>query len=440
LGMEKAMRLFNTATIAATAAQEALNAARLKGATISSVEGAAQLTGLGGMAARGGAAMMRGANVLAGGLAGVGVASVGAGAAGTAAAGLAALGGAAFGVTSAFQMLKEAAKTPQRGLFGTGIGGGATPGSTFEGIGSSSYNPFAQLMTGGNISTVRGQGQVLDKQLTQQQIKVQQIAEYERQRADIQQTLTDRMRAQYEVTAKTWDLSRTGLDDQEQLASIAKEITGLQNAAFSGNETAAARILSLREQELSLTQRLGDQELQTAQQVLEANKESLSIIEQKIAAEEAATQSAAVRFGLMDEANQREIVMLRERLAAGQQLSAQELTRLRGLSEEIDAEIELQAIRRAEAAGFDRLGIRAASRQRVNALDEMRQRININIDDAADWVVQVTMDTEKAATAINDKIRDQYGKKFNELGVAVADLMKATQDIEARIQRRANGG
>ena len=432
LGMEKAMRLFNTATIAATAAQEALNAARLKGATISSVEGAAQLTGLGGMAARGGAAMMGGAAALAGRMGAVGMAGVGAGAAGTAAAGLTALAGAAFGVVSSFRTLQEASQF--------GFGGGAQAGGFVESIGASAYNPFSGMASGGQLAVERSRSKEIDRQFQ----RFQQISalnqEDEARKEESQQSLNERIREQYDLTAKTWELSRRGLSDQEQLESIVLEAATLQNAAAKGSESASARILSLREQELSLSQRIADQQRTMAQEMIAANREALSTVEQRIAAEEEATQSAAVRFGLMDEANQQEIVMLRERLAAGQQLSAQELGRLRGLSQEIDAEIELQALRRAQAAGFDRLGITQASERRQGALESMREMLSVELESSIDFSVQIQSNAEATAQAVTAQIRQLYDRDIGSIATRVADLTKEVANIDARIQRRANGG
>jgi uncharacterized alkaline shock family protein YloU len=224
------------------------------------------------------------------------------------------------------------------------------------------------------------------------------------------------------------------------LESIVLEAATLQNAAAKGSESASARILSLREQELSLSQRIADQQRTMAQEMIAANREALSTVEQRIAAEEEATQSAAVRFGLMDEANQQEIVMLRERLSAGQQLSAQELGRLRGLSQEIDSEIELQALRRAQAAGFDRLGIGQASERRQGALESMREMLSVELESSIDFSVQIQSNAEATAQAVSAQIKQLYDRDIGSIATRVADLTKEVANIDARIQRRANGG
>jgi hypothetical protein len=432
LGMEKAMRLFNAATVAATAAQEALNVARMRGASISAVEGVGQLTGLGGAVARGGAAMMAGAGSVAAVGARVGMAGVGGTAATTLGAGLAAAAGAAFGLVSAFQTAQEALEF--------GVGGGARAGGFVESIGTSRFNPFADVVAGGQLAAERGRGKALDEQLMKlRQIRAIQEAD-DQAKNQAQSELNERLRAQYDLTARIWEQQREGLSDQERLKSIQREMASLESASLQGSQAARERRFSLLQQELGMTQRIAQAEQQAAQESIRMNQEALRTVEQRIQAEQESTQSAIVRFGLMDEAQQSEIVMLRQRLAAGQQLSAQELGRLRGLSQEIDAEIELQAIQRARAGGVGALGIEQASGRRVSALEQMRESLAIEVESAIDYEVQITSNAEQVAQRISRDIQAGIGRDIQAINARVQELTADITKIQARQTVRANGG
>jgi hypothetical protein len=432
LGMEKAMRLFNAATVAATAAQEALNVARMRGASISAVEGVGQLTGLGGAVARGGAAMMAGAGSVAAMGARVGMAGVGGTAATTLGAGLAAAAGAAFGLVSAFQTAQEALEF--------GVGGGARAGGFVESIGTSRFNPFADVVAGGQLAAERGRGKALDEQLMKlRQIRAIQEAD-DQAKNQAQSELNERLRAQYDLTARIWEQQREGLSDQERLKSIQREMASLESASLQGSQAARERRFSLLQQELGMTQRIAQAEQQAAQESIRMNQEALRTVEQRIQAEQESTQSAIVRFGLMDEAQQSEIVMLRQRLAAGQQLSAQELGRLRGLSQEIDAEIELQAIQRARAGGVGALGIEQASGRRVSALEQMRESLAIEVESAIDYEVQITSNAEQVAQRISRDIQAGIGRDIQAINARVQELTADITKIQARQTVRANGG
>ena len=432
LGMKKAMRLFNTATVAATAAQEALNVARMRGASIAAVEGVGQLTGLGGAVARGGAAMMAGAGSVAAMGARVGMAGVGGTAATTLGAGLAAAAGAAFGLVSAFQTAQEALEF--------GVGGGARAGGFVESIGTSRFNPFADVVAGGQLAAERGRGKALDEQLMKlRQIRAIQEAD-DQAKNQAQSELNERLRAQYDLTARIWEQQREGLSDQERLKSIQREMASLESASLQGSQAARERRFSLLQQELSMTQRIAATEQQAAQDNIRYYKESLATVEQRIKAEEESTQSAIVRFGLMDEAQQSEIVMLRQRLAAGQQLSAQELGRLRGLSQEIDAEIELQALQRAKAGGVESLGIEQASQRRVSALDDMRKSLTADLEWWGDYEVTITSNAEQVAQRISKDIQAGIGREIETINTRVKELTADITKIQARQTVRANGG
>lgn len=432
LGMEKAMRLFNTATVAATAAQEALNVARMRGASIAAVEGVGQLTGLGGAVARGGAAMMSGAGSVAAMGARVGMAGVGGTAATTLGAGLAAAAGAAFGLVSAFQTAQEAIEF--------GVGGGARAGGFVETIGTSRFNPFSDMVAGGQLAAERGRGKALDEQLMKlRQLRAIQEAD-DQAKNQAQSELNERLRAQYDLTARIWEQQREGLSDQERLKSIQREMASLESASLQGSQAARERRFSLLQQELGMTQRIAQAEQQAAQESIRMNQEALRTVEQRIQAEEESTQSAIVRFGLMDEAQQSEIVMLRQRLSAGQQLSAQELGRLRGLSQEIDAEIELQAIQRARAGGVGALGIEQASGRRVSALEQMRESLAIEVESAIDYEVQITSNAEQVAQRISRDIQAGIGRDIQTINARVQELTADITKIQIRQTVRANGG
>jgi hypothetical protein len=70
----------------------------------------------------------------------------------------------------------------------------------------------------------------------------------------------------------------------------------------------------------------------------------------------------------------------------------------------------------------------------------MREMLSVELESSIDFSVQIQSNAEATAQAVTAQIKQLYDRDIGSLATRVADLTKEVANIDARIQRRANGG
>lgn len=304
------------------------------------------------------------------------------------------------------------------------------------------------LLTGTTGKTLSGEsarGEGLDKALIKQRAQYERILELRKQEEDVEENIKRVLADKWSMQGQLNDSIRSQLSDERQLASIIDEINQLSTDALKDNENAQSRKNDLIRQEMRLRQSIAGEHVQSLQDQLRMEQQSLATVEQRISAEKESVMTAKERFGMMSEEQQAEIIDLRERLRAGEDLDAEELGRLRGLSQGIDAEVQMQALAKAEQGGFAALGIEEESRQRVQRDEDLATFLRESIEGNKGYIAQISLDAESVAKRLlqevnlaSEKKIKEIADKFNELSTAQAGVRAKIENIVSNNIRLAN--
>lgn len=240
--------------------------------------------------------------------------------------------------------------------------------------------------------------------------------------------------------------SRFGTDkskNEESRARLAEEILATEQRISEVREAGAATAgrfetltKALLEEQLNLEQRKRDLTVERATMARDAAAAELANSEQALRNVEATLEtqqrtlmtmqeqfaSAKERFGLLNSADQQELLRLFKRGQAGEQLTPEELRKLKQIgSDAADAIIRGQAERRAQAAGVDEL-----FKKELEAIDKITADIARNVSVKADIKWEIEFDRavlDKQAAELDKLVRESINSQSDQLAKVVKDSM-----------------
>lgn len=449
----------HTALAAARTAEAA--AGGIAGRTMAGAAGGAAGVAVGGAAgaAAGGAAgstlgylatAAAGAGVgLGGGLGAIGIGTAGM-------SGLAVLGtaGAAIaGLAVDLYAFKELIQEWQTFDFGQG----AKKGGFVETMGTSSFNPFFQIMkntTAGDNFVTRGTGlrddmgdtreayiqkDALAKKLTEaekmREAVLKRNAEDEKRIAELnrEQTASAQIKAQAERDALSHKMA--GMTIEERRTEILKQIADTEkNTSLTADQRAKQQV-QLANQRLQVEREISAEQIRSAQQTLASAKDELATKEQQIKVAQDAAMSAQERFGLLNTDEQQSLIEARKQFQGGaQNVDVEQLRKLRGFSGAMDEQIASEARRRAQAAGFG--AFQTEDLKRIQGLEAERAQIEVKVKAQAQVVAKLEVDSAAIAKEINKQIDAQYGIILKEMASQIGVSSAKIKELENNMQNR----
>lgn len=494
LGLEKVMHLYRASTQMATVAQEGFNASLLRTQVLNG-------TGLvGGLASAAGGlagrvrglftsrAAMDAASAAAAAQAGRQAAYLGTAGAATAAAPMAAgaggflaptiagraiggggvfgLGALAIGATAfagygAYDMFRQSRNTTQPGFMGTGIGGGAAPGSYSDYVGGAKYNPFSSIIAWNQRNDAIAAQKRTDKMEAKsgsfQAMNAEDAQRLEQAGSALQAALLSARDSSSQIFRNSLEGMKTDekrsaiiarLAQTEKESSRLKAETSRIEDRFSSQKMAIETDLrasrgeeiDLLNQQIAIERELGEAKKTAAREKLQAETETLSKVEAQLKLSKDQLLSARERFALMNEGDQMAVTQLAGKLKGGGQLSAEELGRLSsfrelgGVKESFDKELE----RRAAAGGFDK----AFGGQAQTAIDALEERTKAQREIVAALKTEINVTIDADTKKITDELNSKVGVKLKQLGdeirTSVSKLEAEVTDIKQRLINRAN--
>lgn len=425
-------------------------------ATAGAVGGAAGSAA--GAVAGGAAGSTLGYLATAGAGAGVGV-GIGLGAIGIETGGLAGLsvlgaaGAAIAGLAVDLYAFKELIQEWQTFDFGQG----AKKGGFVETMGTSSFNPFFQIMknfTAGDNFVTRGTGlrddmgdtreayiqkDALAKRLTEaekmREAVLKRNAEDEKRIAELnrEQTASAQTKAQAERDALSHKMA--GMTIEERRTEILKQIADTEkNTSLTADQRAKQQI-QLANQRLAVEREISAEQIRSAQQTLASAKDELATKEQQIKVAQDAAMSAQERFGLLGTDEQQALIEARKQFEGGaQNVDVDQLRRLRGFSGAMDEQIASEARRRAQAAGFG--AFQTEDLKRIQGLEAERAQIEVKVKAQAQVVAKLEVDSAAIAKEINKQIDAQYGIILKEMASQIGMSSAKIKELENNMQNR----
>jgi hypothetical protein len=360
------------------------------------------------------------------------MAGLGGGLATVGAAFLAALGGLTFGITSAGIVIKE--------VFEKGIGGG---GSYSEAVGNSAYNPLNYTYQMQAFRYVAGAGLGITGQ--QENIsKLQAGVESGQQRAKLDVADEAKILSFEQEVAKlrkeSFPLEQarkmTALEMLSPLgkqSTIMQEIGRLSKEANSGDRSAGEAIIKWQDQRLRNEQQIASVKIQSAQEAIRLAQSEIVEVERKQAAIISANQSAAERFGLLDDEKQQEIIQAKQRLNTGG-ASVEDLRLVQGFSGSTDERIKQLAQQRARNAGFGIFEQEAANE--VKQLEGIKRRLEIEVQQKTDFVVRIDEDMDQLSQRIAMEVTRIKGTWEKGLSDKINDALKQINELKGNIKQR----
>jgi len=466
LKITKSIEQMRAAIIAATAAQNALNASQTAGAFGGLFNSAAAIGG--GLAARFG--LRAGASTAASSIAGTG-AYAGAGAylgtgggvaagGGTtaAAAGLpimpvtAATVGSLFGLTA---IGDSAYQTVRNGQFF----GGASRGSFTDIVGGSWLNPFGYLTAGDvryqEYQTARGS----------------ERAERAKAAYAAANASRDTMAAQaaggygaaasaiHAQAASSFEVRTADMSSEEKRAALVKEIADEERRVKDMRAEAAKyddrlgairdayeqqavnseqRILELLHKKQQTEREIAREKKTAAEDALRTSERELENQKRMVDAKRSSLMSAAERFGLMDEEQQQQILELSRRQKRGDNLTAEELRTLQGAGvESVDKSIAEEARRRAAAAGFNEIS--HTDQQQLRQMEEQQRKLELVVQDKRDIVVNVQAMSEQKLREVQQAVLNAINTSDKETQARLQQMTNEINDLRLRHQSGAGG-
>lgn len=416
-----------------TEAQVAFNAAQVAGAA-GQAAGAAQLP----LMTRG----VQAASNIGGGIAGVaGMAGLAAGGSGLTVF-LAAIGAAAGAVTG----LGVAAMTTADALK-NGPGKGSAPGGIIEGIGTSGYNPFFQILR--NEVTETGEAGDVKKAFDDMEAAEKRLDTLRRQRAlaleldardqrAINQLIVERsnLESQQAQAQQASLASRmAAMTIEERRAEIISQITNAENDQSASAENRARQVIQWSQQRLAVEREIHQEQRAAAQASLRSEEEKLRTVEGRLEAERNAMMSAEERFGMLNTDEQQQLLDIQRRFQTGAgNVGAEELRRIRGFSGAMDEQITAEARRRAQQAGFGAFQTQDVAR--IQQLEAQRQQIEVSVKARADVVAKLDIDAAAVAKEINKQIDAQYNTLLQGLASQIGLQGSRIRELEEAQRQR----
>jgi hypothetical protein len=446
-------------------AHTALAAAKTVEAAAGSFSGRATAGAVGGAAGSAAGAVAGGAAgstlgylATAGAGAGVGV-GIGLGAIGIETGGMAGLsvlgvaGAAIAGLAVDLYAFKELIQEWQTFDFGQG----AKKGGFVETAGTSSFNPFFQIMknfTAGDNFVTRGTGlrddmgdtreayiqkDALAKKLTEAEKMRESVlkrnAEDEKRIADLnrEQTASAQTKAQAERDALSHKMA--GMTIEERRTEILKQIADTEkNTSLTADQRAKQQV-QLANQRLAVEREISAEQIRSAQQTLASAKDELATKEQQIKVAQDAAMSAQERFGLLGADEQQALIEARKQFQGGaQNVDVDQLRKLRGFSGAMDEQIASEARRRAQAAGFG--AFQTEDLKRIQGLEAERAQIEVKVKAQAQVVAKLEVDSAAVAKEINKQIDVQYGIILKEMASQIGLSSAKIKELENNMQNR----
>lgn len=446
-------------------AHTALAAAKTVEAAAGSFSGRATAGAVGGAAGSAAGAVAGGAAgstlgylATAGAGAGVGV-GIGLGAIGIETGGMAGLavlgtaGAAIAGLAVDLYAFKELIQEWQTFDFGQG----AKKGGFVETMGTSSFNPFFQIMrntTAGDNFVTRGTGlrddmgdtreayiqkDALAKRLTEaekmREAVLKRNAEDEKRIAELnrEQTASAQTKAQAERDALSHKMA--GMTIEERRTEILKQIADTEkNTSLTADQRAKQQV-QLANQRLQVEREISAEQIRSAQQTLASAKDELATKEQQIKVAQDAALSAQERFGLLGADEQQALIEARKQFQGGaQNVDVDQLRKLRGFSGAMDEQIASEARRRAQAAGFG--AFQTEDLKRIQGLEAERAQIEVKVKAQAQVVAKLEVDSTAIAKEINKQIDAQYGIILKEMASQIGLSSAKIKELENNMQNR----
>ncbi|MFN9110313.1 MAG: hypothetical protein ACK5XN_09615 [Bacteroidota bacterium] len=271
-------------------------------------------------------------------------------------------------------------------------------------------------------------GKILDEALPK-------VVELRKQQEEIELNLNRVAAERWRLQGDLNDSIRSQFDEEKRLSSIMEEISAMSSDALKEDENAQARKIDLINQEMSLRKSIAADHARTIEEQLQMEQRSLAAVEQRIAAEKESAMTAKERFGMMSEDQQQEIIDLRERLRSGEELDTEELGRLRGLSQGIDAEVQMQALSKAERGGFAQLGIEEESSRRVQRDEDLANFLRESIGGTENYLAQINLDAESVAKRLFAEVNAASEAKMKEVVTEYNKLQNSVSNIQSKITK-----
>lgn len=331
-----------------------------------------------------------------------------------------------------------------------GIGRGSAPGGVIEGIGTSGFNPFFQIMrntrSGGFFADEGGDTQ---KAYNDMEAAEKRLDTFRRQRAlaleldardqaAINELIRERetlenQQAQAQQASLAARIS--AMSAEERRAEIISQIANAENDQSASAENRARQVIQWSQQRLAVEREIHQEQRAAAQTALRSEEDKLRSVESRLEAERNAMVSAEERFGMLNVDEQQQLIDIQRRFQAGAgNVGAEELRKIRGFSGAIDEQITAEARRRAQQGGFG--AFQTQDLARIQQLETQRQQIEVAVKAKADVVAKLDIDAAAVAKEINKQIDAQYNTILQNLASQIGLQGTRIRELEEASQRR----
>ena len=331
-----------------------------------------------------------------------------------------------------------------------GIGRGSAPGGVIEGIGTSGFNPFFQIMRntrsggffadeGGDTQKAYNDMEAAEKRLDTLRRQRALALELEaRDQAAINELIRERetlenQQAQAQQASLAARIS--AMSAEERRAEIISQIANAENDQSASAENRARQIIQWSQQRLAVEREIHQEQRAAAQTALRSEEDKLRSVESRLEAERNAMMSAEERFGMLNVDEQQQLIDIQRRFQAGAgNVGAEELRKIRGFSGAMDEQITAEARRRAQQGGFG--AFQTQDLARIQQLETQRQQIEVAVKAKADVVAKLDIDAAAVAKEINKQIDAQYNTILQNLASQIGLQGTRIRELEEAAQRR----
>ena len=331
-----------------------------------------------------------------------------------------------------------------------GIGRGSAPGGVIEGIGTSGFNPFFQIMRntrsggffadeGGDTQKAYNDMEAAEKRLDTLRRQRALALELEaRDQAAINELIRERetlenQQAQAQQASLAARIS--AMSAEERRAEIISQIANAENDQSASAENRARQVIQWSQQRLAVEREIHQEQRAAAQTALRSEEDKLRSVESRLEAERNAMMSAEERFGMLNVDEQQQLIDIQRRFQAGAgNVGAEELRKIRGFSGAMDEQITAEARRRAQQGGFG--AFQSQDLARIQQLETQRQQIEVAVKAKADVVAKLDIDAAAVAKEINKQIDAQYNTILQNLASQIGLQGTRIRELEEAAQRR----
>jgi hypothetical protein len=439
--LDEGYRLLRTSIMAAAAAQEVFNVASATGVAVGAGGGGAEGALAAGAAGGAGGSLVTRGVIAGGGYAAAGLGALGGGAAemtglavgaGVATAGalvIAALAALAAGITSTVMVIKEANEG------GSGVGEySETVGGTVNSF--LAYLPNVMFLTKAYELSNAGQQNNIDKlqgNVAEGQQRGQLDAQDEAKILSFEQEVARLKKESFPIEQARKMTALEMLSPLGKQSAIMQEISRLSKEANSGDRSAGEAIIKWQDQRLRNEQQIASVKIQSAQEAIRLAQSEIVEVERKQAAIISANQSAAERFGLLDDEKQQEIIQAKQRLNTGG-ASVEDLRLVQGFSGSTDERIKQLAQQRARNAGFGIFEQEAANE--VKQLEGIKRKLEIEVKQKTDFIVRIDEDQDRLAARIAAEVARIKGISEKQLSDKINEALKEIGALKTSIKQR----